>query len=688
MFGDGGMYPISMLDKLPLKQKGLKISNRDIFNADGDGGLVRAIVQIGGCTGSFVSGQGLIITNHHCAFSSLAVYNTVENNLFAKGYLAPERRNELPIKGMTCRILESFKDVSEEIIKGTLGISDGIVKQNIIDKNLHLMTSVESMRNPGLEIKISEMLPGKSYILFRYNVIKDVRIVYIPARNIGEFGGETDNWEWPRHNGDFSFLRAYVNKDGKSALYNTENIPYEPKEFLNINKKGVVENDFVFILGFPGRTYRNQPSAFLNLQQQFQLPYISKLFYWQIAATKSLGKYDKNWLMGKEPRLKSLANVAKNYAGKLKGFENLNLYQSRKIEEREIISMLQGTDQSKFKNLLRKTDSVYILAEKSYKEYLWFNQIFNESNTLKLFFQIANYQKVIESMKGEVPDSLKSAMTNNLRQIYKSKFIYFDSMYIHKMLSDASNFENPQFSEQIRELTGKVSFNKWITEFYNKSKIFDSTFIFNLIENKPSKLSKLQDPMLKFCTNLYRLYNQIDSTQKVYKAEMDALLPQYVDLKMKAQDGQFIPDANLTLRITYGFIKGYTPSDGIYCEPFTTVYGMLEKGVTGVKDYSVNEELKTTWLNYSIKHPDAKKSVPVCMLYNTDTTGGNSGSPILDQYGQLIGLNFDRTFEATINDYAWDDKYSRSIGVDARFILWTLKYVAHADDLLKEMYID
>jgi hypothetical protein len=679
---DGGMYPISMLDQLPLKEKGLRISTKDIFNPNGDGGLVRAVVQIGGCTGSFVSPHGLIVTNHHCAFSSLSAYSTPENNLFEKGYLAKDQQGELPVKGMTCRILESFKDVSAEVLKGTENAGDGVVKKNIIENNIHVLTSAESMRSPGLEIVISEMLPGKSYILFRYKTIKDIRIVYVPARNIGEFGGETDNWEWPRHNGDFSFLRAYVSKDGSPSVFDKSNVPYEPKEYLNISGKGVAENDFVFILGYPGRTFRNQPAAFLNLQQQYTLPIISNLYFWQINAMKTAGQLNQNWLVGKEPRMKSLANVAKNFAGKMKGLNGLDLYDARKEEEKSLMSQLGGADQARFATLLRSTDSVYTLAEKTYASYIWRSQALNENNTLR----IANLLSILQKGgKKNLTDSLTAPFVKDLRQAYTSLYKPYDTMYLRKMLQDATHFSDGSSIPEI------VSFNpteERFRDWFQKTKIYDSTYIIGLIKKKSPKFFKLKDPMISLAADLVKGYQKIDSAQQIYKAAMDALLPKYVDLKMKAQDGQFIPDANLTLRITYGYVKGYSPVDGEYDTPFTTVSGMLEKGKTGIKDYQVNDILKGAWQRYLEQHSDANKTVPVCILYNTDTTGGNSGSPILNQYGQLVGLNFDRTFEATINDYAWNDKYSRSIGVDMRFVIWTLKNVANADYLVNEMFID
>lgn len=681
---DGGMYPVNALHQVPLKKAGLRITENDIYNPNGTG-ILQAIVQLGGCTGSFVSGQGLIITNHHCAFSSLAPYSSTINNLFEKGYLAKSMQEELPMKGLSCKILEGHSDVSAEVLAGTDTINDASRKRTAIEKNLNRISQLAQLKSNDLEVEISEMLPGKSYVLFSYKVIKDLRIVYIPPRDIGEFGGETDNWVWPRHTGDFAFIRAYVNKNGDGAGFDTANIPYQPKEYLNISSAGADTGDFVFVLGYPGRTYRQEPAEFLKYQQDYQLPFISELYEWQINTMLELGKGDSAYKIRQDPKIKSLANVMKNYKGKLDGLKKLDLYESKKMEDVELASKITDPlTRQKYNEILKSIEIVYASAEKEYKKYAWYNRLLIDDYFIKICHVIDLYKSSLA--KNKSPDNyLKTSSIKLLREYYKSMYVKFDTMYFAKMLRDANNYDAENkpmtFGDALHGHASDpgiaLAMSKWL----------DSTYVFDLVQNKPAKLLKLKDPFIILAGNYYADTKRLDSTEASYKSQLETLTATYIDIKMQTLQEQFIPDANHTLRLTYGYIKGYSPRDGVYCEPFTTVAGMIEKNGQN-PDYKADDTLIKIYRQNIKNELAAHHDVPICLLYNTDTTGGNSGSPVLNKYGQLIGLNFDRNYEATVNDYAWNDKYSRSIGVDIRFVLWDLKNVAGAKNILDEMFID
>ena len=704
-FADGGMYPINTISKIDLAKAGLKMNVNDIYNPNGQG-LIKAVVQIGGCTGSFVSDKGLIVTNHHCAFGGLEPYSSPDNNLMEKGYIAMSQEKELSIKGLTCRILQSHQDVSAEVLKGTENITDGVKKKEIIAKNIQSFKQTENLKNPDLMLDVSEMLPGKSYMLFRYFLIKDLRIVYIPARNIGEFGGESDNWEWPRHTGDFSFVRAYVSPEGKGVDYNSVNVPYHPKEFLNINSKGLSENDFVFIVGYPGRTFKNQPSGFLRYQQENTHPFVSELFDWEINTIKSLGATDEKYMLRNEPKIKGLANTMKNYQGKLKTMRRIDLFNKRVEQEKEISGKLSKSSSALFKKNLFKNDSIYALVNKTAKTQMWYNNLFAECKMIDIARDINLFNKAYKSAKQEDKTKLKLSYIKLLRESYRNMYVRFDSLFMHKMMTDvytklpklyfAHDTAGDYYGEYYLDGLGVKASNKtmnwviqnWITNSYRKTKLMDSNYVFNLINQKPDKLSSLKDPFIVFINSRYPEYLKIDSMQVAYRAQLDAILPEYVDFRMEAMGQNFIPDANRTLRLTYGYIRGYSPSDATYCAPFTTVSGMQEKNGSA-SDYKMNADIARLvklqdFGKYKLKDRD---DLPLCMLYNLDTTGGNSGSPVLDSNGQLVAINFDRCVEATVNDYAWDESYSRSIGVDIRFVLWTTTHVAGGDYLLKEMSI-
>ena len=336
---DEGMFPLSELSTAGLKKACLKISEKDIYNP-GSIGLVDALVQVSGCSGSFVSPNGLIITNHHCAFSAVQLASSPEHNYLENGFVANSHEQEIEAKGLTIRITDSYEDVSKEILDAVSNITDPVQRIDIINKKRVELAKQAESKDPSIKAEVSEMFIGKSYVLFRYKTIEDVRLVYIPRQDIGEFGGETDNWVWPRHTGDFSFLRAYVGKDGKSAKYSKDNVPYQPKKHLKINPKGVSENDFVFILGYPGRTFRHRPSQYLEYQQQFLLPYTSNLYDFQNQQMMLAGKDDKATELELATRIKRNANTMKNYRGKLKGLRTIDLVNTKKKEDAELTEFI------------------------------------------------------------------------------------------------------------------------------------------------------------------------------------------------------------------------------------------------------------------------------------------------------------------------------------------------------------
>ena len=318
------MFPLSDIKNINLNEKGLKISVDEVYNPNGVS-LVDALVKIGGCTGSFVSNEGLIITNHHCVFGIVSDASTVENNYLENGFLAETREKEFPAKGLSCRITDSYEDVSAEVLEAANTAEDISKRTTAISKKIKEIVEREEKKDSTINADVSEMFVGEQYVLFRYKTINDVRLVYVPPRTIGEFGGESDNWVWPRHNGDFSFVRAYVAPNGSSAKYSEENVPYQPKKFLQVNPNGVNEEDFVFILGYPGRTFKHQPSQFLMMQEKYQLPYVQDMFSWLINLYEKRGENDPEFALNIVSEIQGLANTEKNYRGKMQGLERLNL---------------------------------------------------------------------------------------------------------------------------------------------------------------------------------------------------------------------------------------------------------------------------------------------------------------------------------------------------------------------------
>lgn len=694
---DEGMYPLSDLNRAGLKKAGLKISERDIYNP-GQIGLVDALVQVSGCSGSFVSPNGLIITNHHCAFSAVQLASSPQHNYLENGFVANNQEQEIEAKGLTIRITDSYEDVSQQILNAIANVNDPIERINIINKKRAEIAQEAEVKDPSIKAEVSEMFIGKSYVLFRYKTIEDVRLVYIPRQDIGEFGGETDNWVWPRHTGDFSFLRAYVAPDGSSAKYSKNNVPYKPKKHLKVNPKGVDENDFVFILGYPGRTFRHRPAQYIEYQQQFLLPYTSELFDFQNQQMALAGKNDKATELALATRIKRNANVLKNYRGKLKGLRNIDLIQTKKQEDQALATFIKSKPElkAKYANLMNDIDQHYKLVFSDAEKELWFNNLYSGIRSLQIAGLVNDFKEAIakqagQSNKQQLFDANIVRFKQQLDGLYEAYNEKADQNIAGHMFSQAYQFDNKNIVQAIatKNFDSTSQAETYIKDAIANSSVSNKNKLYNEVLKNVSSLLAYNDELMNFQQNIEKELEPFRQEQKRREGVLNRLMGEYVAVKEVYQSKNFIPDANSTLRLTFGNIKGYSPADATYMKPFTTVKGLIEKGNSGDPEFSYPEAIKQAWLNknFGAYSKSGTNDVPVNILYNMDTTGGNSGSPIMNAYGELIGVNFDRSYDATINDFAWNESYSRSIGVDIRYVLWIADKIDNAQFIIKEMGI-
>ncbi len=692
-----GMYPLSIIDHIELRKAGLKIPVSDIYNP-GKTGLVDALVNIGGCTGSFVSAEGLVLTNHHCAYGAVVSHSTPEHNYLEDGFLAEAREDELPIDGQTCKITLSYEDVSEKILSEVEDMDDPAERTKKIDDIIEeLEESAEDEEN-SIVAKVSEMFIGKTWVLFRYRIIKDVRLVYVPPATLGEFGGESDNWMWPRHNSDFAFMRAYTAPDGSAAEYSEDNVPYKPEKFLQVNSGGVKENDFVFILGYPGRTYRHRPSQFLEYMESYRLPYISRLYAWYIEELEKYAEGSEALQLEYANTIKRMSNVEKNYRGKLKGFRRLGLVEQKKAEEKKLAEFINSGNslKDKYGTLLEEIKSEYDTFFDIINAQMWFRELYRFSDIFSSTgFILENADQAIlpdderkTKFKEDNIDDQKETVERDLNELNP----YIEQLLLTRMFQDAVKFEGGSAIQAIANIPGSGDDHddaKTYAEYIiNHITPLDNNILIELLDMDPEEIGEIEDPVFNFAREIHIQKDSVNTLYKNTRGNLDKLLAKLVDVEMLMRKSDFVPDANSTLRLTYGYIKGYSPADAVYYSPITTLNGVIEKSYQG-GDYELYEKVKEVYKNKDFGPFFDKKlgGVPACILYNTDTTGGNSGSPVLNAKGEIIGLNFDRAFEATINDFAWNDSYSRSIGVDIRYILWIASKVSNADHLLKEMNV-
>ncbi len=691
---DEGMFPLSDIKNINLNEKGLKISVDEVYNPDGVS-LVDALVKIGGCTGSFVSNEGLIITNHHCVFGIVSDASTVENNYLDNGFLAETREKELPAKGLTCRITDSYEDVSTEILEAANTEEDISKRTTAISKKIKEIIEREEKKDSTIKAEVSEMFVGEQYVLFRYKTINDVRLVYVPPRTIGEFGGESDNWVWPRHNGDFSFVRAYVAPNGSSAKYSEENVPYQPKKFLQVNANGVNEEDFVFILGYPGRTFKHQPSQFLMMQEKYQLPYVQDIFSWLINLYEKRGENDPEFALSIVGEIQGLANTEKNYRGKMQGLERLNLIQKKQDEEKQLQQFIDSDLKlkEKYGTVLSEIDEVYKDAFATGRRNLVLMMLSRNVDYYRLAEIFVDYKKEMLKTEAErkalYKEDKRNDFYNTITNLYNEYMLDLDAKILNKILTDASTFEECRELEPFKSFASVKNKDEFISDLYEETFINDSKEYFELLEDEDETLEDIDDPYINLIKSAVELGDTERKKAQIRDGKMNILLAGLNDAKRQWLNKSFVPDANLTLRLTYGYVRGYSPADATYFSPNTTLTGLIQKGRES-GDYKLNKKVKELYKNKDFGqfiHPKLN-DVPVNFIYNMDTSGGNSGSPILDAYGKLVGVNFDRSFEATVNDYTWSENYSRSIGVDIRYVLWVVQKVGDADFLLKEMGIN
>jgi len=699
LHSDEGMYPVSDIAGLGLMEKGLEIDPSEIFNPDGDC-LVDGICRVNGCTGSFVSSSGLIITNHHCAYRAIQNASTQDNDLLKNGFKSVNQQTEIPSPGYTVRITESYRDVSQDVLGAVVETMDFTERTRAIERRRKEIEKQAEESNPAIRAEVAEMFAGKTYVLFEYTYIRDVRLVFAPPSSVGNFGGDVDNWEWPRHTGDFSFMRAYVAPDGSSADYSPDNVPYQPKKFIQVEPKGVAAGDFVFLLGYPGRTARHKTSAFLRYEQDTRLPFIVDLYQWQIRLMEEAGATDRSVALKHASRSKSLANVEKRSRGQLKGLRKADIAAKRATEEARLQSFIESDSQlrEKYGSVLSEIANGYSELQDSAEYELTFSNIPNACRAMAFAWTV--YDSAVERQKPDL-ERESAYMDRNIDQTRQRLLLGvkdWDQRTDQKILAGLVDrmmryYLHHKDARPIHPLFDNTSVAPVNYDDLFATRLGDPEFVSRCFEMTPDQLAGLNDPMLNLLIELYPEYVRLRELGKQRSGQMDKLYGSLIEVKQQFLKTSFVPDANATLRMTYGRVEGYSPEDAVIKTPITSLGGVIDK-TTGQEPFVTPQKIQDMYAAgdfgpFAIENKTTGKTdVPVAILYSTDTTGGNSGSPILNARGNLVGVNFDRAFEATINDFAWDQSYSRSIGVDIRYALWITGNVYGANHLLTEMGVD
>ncbi|MFN5587160.1 MAG: S46 family peptidase [Planctomyces sp.] len=692
MLADDGMFPMSELPRVNLRERGIELTAEQLFNPS-EISLVDGICRVNGCTGSFVSDSGLIITNHHCAFDAIQKASTSDRDLLTNGFIAGSRAEEIPAPDYQVRITENYRDISAEVLSVVQEGMSFLERTKAIEKRRKELEIEAERQHPGLRAEAAEMFAGRTYVLFLYTYLKDVRLVFAPPASVGNFGGEADNWEWPRHTGDFSFMRAYTAPDGSSATWSAQNIPYRPKRFLRVQSAGVDEGDSVFLLGYPGRTARHRTASFLQYESRVRLPLTVELYQWQISQIEEAGVGDRSVAIRHASRTKSLANVEKRSRGQLQGLQRAQIVEQRLQQESELQSFIEADEvlRQKYGSVLRDIAAVYAEMESAGPLEIHLQQLRQACRAAAFGFAVVDavHERAKPDIERESPwmDRNYAQSVQELKVSLRDWHPPTDVEMLSGMLRRLSSIPGARQipaliplteSEQICEQAAK--------RLIEGTRLGDAGFIEQSLGQTVDQLRATKDPLLTLLLDLYPSYLQLRELDKTREGRLSRLYGSLLEVKEQFLRTGFIPDANGTLRFTSGRVRAYSPADAVVRTPISTLRGVIEK-TTGQDPFITPEPVLRAYGARDFKgflHPRLGQ-VPVAILYDTDTTGGNSGSPVLNSKGELVGVNFDRCFEATINDFAWNADYSRSIGVDIRYVLWITGRVYGATQLLDEM---
>jgi hypothetical protein len=689
-----------LLEKYTIEQMhelGFKLSPEDIYSVN-KACLKDAVVQFGnGCTGSFISDKGLLITNHHCGYRAIQSHSTVTNNYLKDGFWAKNSNDELNNPGLTVTILKKMEDVTKDAL---IGVSDSITekeREKIISYNTQQIINRET-KNTHYSAQIKPFFHGNQYFLLINEVFTDVRLVGAPPSSIGKFGGDTDNWIWPRHTGDFSLFRVYANKENKPNTYANDNVPYKPNMHIPISLKGYKEGDFTMVLGFPGSTKQYVPSHHIKMVTEDINPHLINLRTQKLEVIKKFQKENPKVRIQYAVKYSHISNSWKKWKGEIKGLQKINGIEKKEEYENTIRSWIRQNNIKKYSQLFDNYLSVYQnysqieYTRKYFNEILFYNgmEMVNVSKNLYLLKQLYD----TDTVSAKRIKHVKTVIKNRFRKFYKDYHQPLDMEMTLMLLSlYQSNISDPYLPNIYRfiDYRYKGNLNKYINQLFKKSLISDSANLYHFIdEYSEKKIKRLEkDPALNLYQSFYSVYkNKIYPSSKIQATKLDSLHRRYMAVQLiHNHNSHLYPDANLTLRVAYGQIKKYDPHDGVTFKYNTTIDGIIEKDNPLVYDYKVPEKLKNLYNLKDFGSYETNSTIPVCFIATNHTSGGNSGSPVLNANGQLIGVNFDRAWEGVMSDLMYSPKTCRNISLDIRYALFIIDKYAEAKYLIDEMTI-
>ena len=697
---DEGMFLPDAISQLPLDKlarRGLKLTAKEIYDPAGVS-LKDAVVIVGGGTGEFVSPEGLLLTNHHVAFDALVAASTAANNYGLTGYTARTRAEELPARDYTVTITQDIKDVTGEVLAGVTDTMQPRERAAAIQARLSALEKSDDEN--GITVRVLPMNEGLSFYQFTYLVLRDVRVVYAPPKNIGFFGGDPDNFEWPRHCGDFTFMRAYVGPNGKPADYSQNNVPFKPKRFLTLSMAGVKDGDFTMVLGYPGSTRRYRESYSVAYNQDITQPFLVDLYARQIEILQGIGRRDPAQRVKLQSTIFDLNNTMKNYEGSVLAMRRARIVERKRADEAAFNRWLDAdpSRKARYGEALPALDKAYQELLTTAQRDLLLTQLFNASNLVGLAYaagQVAAEKEKPEAERNPNLTALVQRTRARIAPILADRNPTFERELLSYLLEKAAELPAGQKIDFIEKRFGSLQgeARRRAEEDFARAVVDTKRFstdegVSGLFDLTAAQLRELKEPLLEFSTALGADVQQYTARTQGFNATVGRWRPLLVAGMSEMRGVKPYPDANRTLRFTYGEVKGYVPREAIIYTPFTTLSGVVEKD-TGREPFDVPEKLKQLFRakDFGPYALSGHADVPVDFLSTTDIIGGNSGSPVLNGRGEQIGIVFDGNYEGLGNDFFYNEEKGRTISVDIRYVLFIADKFGGAGYILKELSV-
>lgn len=698
-FAGEGMWIPMLIEKYnitDMQSKGLKISAEDIYSLN-QSCLKDAVVLFGrGCTGEIVSGSGLLLTNHHCGYGVIQSHSSVENDYLTHGFWAMSLEEELPNPSLSVKFLVRMEDVTSDILSGINEGMTPVTRNELVRRNIDLVRKKKT-EGTNYSAEVESFYYGNEYYLFIYEEFRDVRLVGAPPSQIGNFGEDTDNWIWPRHTGDFSVFRVYAGPDNKPADYSPDNIPYKPRKFLNISMKGIEVDSFTMVMGYPARTFYYYTSdALTSIQKTYPKKIALRDTRMEIMARYM--KTSDEVRIQYASKYRSVSNSWKKWKGVVYGFEANDAIELRRKSEENFNDWVNAdTERVKlYSSVLPGLKEVYSDLDKYDLVYEYAAEAVTSPEIIDFAIDVYGLFNNRDPKADTSPETISTKLRNLYTAFFKDYYESIDREILAAMLGAYRKDIAPEFHPLVFGLVDR----KYKGDFVLfADRLFDKTILNSpaeleslaaLYSRDPGKaLNKLDnDPVV----SLYREFIQVYG-QKIYPAysslnnRLEELYRTYLrGMREMETDRHLHPDANFTMRVAYGKAEGYNPSDGVSYDYYSTIDGIIEKAALGYADYNIPVRLRELHKNSDYgPYADSDGNLRVCFIASNHTSGGNSGSPVMNGRGELIGLNFDRNWEGTMGDFIFDENYCRNIAVDIRYVLFIIDKYAGAGYLLNEL---